>query len=996
MGAAVTEPADGVTFGLLGPLVVQYEGVPRPVARGKQRAVLAALLLSANQIVPVDDLVDVLWPAEPPRSARVTLQNYVKRLRSTLHTEGNDRITTHPRGYRIRVEAGELDVARFEEQISAARAGAKADAWGEARARAVQALSLWRGKPLADIDSELLGAREAPRLAELRLQAMETRLDADLHLGGHADALPELRQLASAYPLREQPTGLLMLALYRCGRQAEALAVYRDARDVLIEEIGAEPGAWLRQLHQRILSGDPALEVPRSARPALAGVFPRELPAAAAHFVGRGPELAALTEVSGLADVSGLAEVSRQVAKPAPGHGSVAVICGTPGVGKTALALQWAHQQAGRYPDGQLYVNLRGYDPDQPVSAAEALAGFLRALGVPGQEIPAETAERAARYRSMLAGRRMLVVLDNAGQVDQVRLLLPAAPGCQVLVTSRDSLAGLVARDGARRLALDQLPLPDAIELLRTLIGGRVEEDVASAAELAVQCARLPLALRIAAEIAVARPGTSLADLVESLADQQRRLDLLTVAKDQHTMMRSVFSWSYRELDASAARGFRLAGLQPAPDFDRYAFAALTDAAAGQAGHVLDVLGQAHLIQLGDTGRYGLHDLLRAYAGELAVSEGEDERIALTRLFDYYLGTAAAAMDVLYPAEQHHRPRIEQATRPARPLSDPGAAREWLDAERGCLVAIAEYAGTRGWPGHATRIAATLGSYLDLGGYFPEARAIHEHALHAAQSSGEGAAAAVALSNLGIVDLRQGRFTQAAGHLRRSLALCREAGDEMGQARAFNNLALIDDTQGRHDLAAGHLRRSLALLRKAGDRFGEARTLFNLGKTAQELGQYQQASSYLQQALVLCGQIGDSTGVGFSLCGLGEVHLLRGRHDEATANYQRALALFGETGNRHGEAVAHNGLGAVLLAASRPEQARSQYAAALSLATGNGVKYEQARAQDGLARAHEATSDTEQARHHWREALSLYTDLGAPEVERVRAKLGEAGLGVPF
>ena len=369
----------------------------------------------------------------------------------------------------------------------------------------------------------------------------------------------------------------------------------------------------------------------------------------------------------------------------------ISAIGGTAGVGKTALAVQWAHQVAGRFPDGQLYVNLRGYDPGQPVTAADALAGFLRALGVPGQDIPAEEDERAARYRSLLAGRRMLVVLDNAGSVEQVRPLLPGAAGCVVLVTSRDALAGLVARDGARRLDLDLLPLPDAVGLLRALIGARVDADPAAAAALAERCARLPLALRVAAELAAARPDVPLAELAGELADQQRRLDLLDAGGDPRTAVRAVFSWSYRHLDADAGPGVPAGRPAPRPRLRpaRRRRADRHHRGAGPPG-CWTVLARAHLIQPAGPGRYGMHDLLRAYAAELAATEDGEEarRAALTRLFDYYLAGAAAAMDALYPAEQHSRPRPPASAQPVPPLPTAATARDWLDAERASLVGV--------------------------------------------------------------------------------------------------------------------------------------------------------------------------------------------------------------------------------------------------------------------------------------------------------------------
>ncbi|MGH8921280.1 MAG: NB-ARC domain-containing protein, partial [Actinomycetes bacterium] len=391
------------------------------------------------------------------------------------------------------------------------------------------------------------------------------------------------------------------------------------------------------------------------------------------------------------------------------------------GVGKTALALRWAHRVRGDFPDGQLYVNLRGYDPGQPLSADDVLAGFLRALGLAGHDIPLEVDERAAAYRSLLDGRRMLVVLDNAATVEQIRPLLPGTPSAMVVVTSRDSLAGLVARDGARRLGLDLLPPEDAVSLLRVLIGARVEVEPDAAMTLANQCARLPLALRVAAELAVARPTTSLAVLVAELVDEQLRLHLLDAGGDPRTAVRGVFSWSYQHLPADAARAFRLLGLHPGPDLDLYAAAALTDTTPGQAQHLLGLLARAHLVHTASAGRYGMHDLLRAYATHLATDEdsGHERRAVLTRLFDYYLAIVVAAMDTLVPAERHLRPRIPDPAPPGPVVADLITARAWLDAERAILAAICAHTARYGWPGHTTRLATTLFRYFEISVHYP-------------------------------------------------------------------------------------------------------------------------------------------------------------------------------------------------------------------------------------------------------------------------------------
>jgi hypothetical protein len=492
-------------------------------------------------------------------------------------------------------------------------------------------------------------------------------------------------------------------------------------------------------------------------------VVPRQLPGAVAHFAGRVNELAALNR---LLDDAG---------RTAPGTVVISALAGTAGVGKTALAVHWAHQVAKRFPDGQLYVNLRGYDPRQPVPATDALAGFLRSLGVPGPDIPPEADERAARYRSLLADKQMLIMLDNARSAEQVRPLLPGTPACTVLVTSRDALVGLVVGDGATRLDLDVLPMEDAVTLLRALIGARVDAEPDAAAKLAGQCCRVPLALRVAAELTASSPSASLATLTGELADLRTRLDLLDADGDPRTQVRTMFSWSYRHLDTDTARTFRLLGLHPGPHVEPYATAALTGTGVAQARQALEMLARAHLIQPASLGRYGMHDLLRSYARELAIAEDDDNRqAALTRLFDYYLHSAAAAMDTLLPAERRRRPRIPRPATPVPPVPDPVAARAWLDAERATLVAVAAHTAAHGWSGHATLLAAILAAYLGSGGHHSEALTIFSHALSAARRTGDRVAEAAVLNEIGRVGWEQGRLQQATADHRRALALSRE------------------------------------------------------------------------------------------------------------------------------------------------------------------------------------------------------------------------------
>src|SRR5580658_1425881 len=1016
----------GVEISLLGPLQVRCDGAVVAVPVGKQRALLAVLLMQAGRAVPVGQLAELLWASAPPPTAPVALRNYVMRLRHALGPVGEHLIQTRPGGYVIAPGECELDLDRFEHELAAAWRAARGGDWQSAAVHADAALSLWRGEPLSDVDLPALTARHVPRLTEMQLQARELRIEADLALARHAEAVIELPQLIAANPVRERLHALLMLALYRCGRRAEALDAYRAAHDVLAEEIGADPGPKLQALHQQVLHDDPALAVPsapgeptgpsgQQARTTPASQVPQQLPGAVACFTGRATELAALT---GLLNGRCGADATTMV---------ISAIGGTAGVGKTALAVYWARLVAVRFPAGQLYVNLRGYDPCQPVAAADALAGFLRSLGVTGQDIPAVEAERAALYRSLLAVRRVLVLLDNVRSVEQVRPLLPGSPSCAVIVTSRHSLGGLVTRDGAERLDLDLLPLTDAVSLLKRLIGARAESDNEAVTVLAEQCCRLPLARRLSAELAASRPGVPLAELTSELADQQKRLDLLEAGEDPMTAMRAVFSWSCQQLHGDTAHAFRMLGLHPGPDFDSHAAAALTGTTWEHACRLLSQLVRAHLIYRTRADRYGMHDLLRAYARELAMSQdGEDrQREALTCLLDHYLHGTTAAMDMLHPAEKHRRPQIAVTPGHARPLASTAEARAWLDAERTCLVAAAAHACENGWPRHSIQLAATVFRYLEVGGHYSEIVSLCACSLTAARRAGDRAAEAQARHDITVTDLVQGRFDQAVDGLRQALQLYREVGDQLGEARTLDHLGIASYLQGCYEQAAHHYKEALTLYRHGDDRLGEARALNNLGLVELRQGRYEQASgrfqqvldrqlgdlpnevnslanlgiidlrqdkyrqaaTRLEQALALSQEVGNPFGECYSLASLALVDLGQGRRQQALARLHQALALTQRNGDKSGEPQVLNSLGEVLLATGQPAEARSQHATALSLASQIGDKYEQARAHDGLARCCHATDDAALARRHWQEALNLYLRLDVPEAQKVQDRL---------
>ena len=723
---------------------------------------------------------------------------------------------------------------------------------------------------------------------------------------------------------------------------------------------------------------DPTGQQPDPAEPGRQAV-PRQLPAAVPDFVGRSKELLALT---GLLD---------QTAGSA-GTVLISAIGGTAGVGKTALAVHWAHRVADRFPDGQLYVNLRGYDSDRPVSAADALAGFLRTLGMAGQDIPAAADERAATYRSLIAGRLMLVVLDNAVNADQVRPLLPGTPGCVTVVTSRDAMAGLVARDGGRRLALDLMPLPDAVRLLRILIGARVDDEPDAAETLAGQCCRLPLALRVAAELVVGRPDATIAGLVDELADQQQRLDLMDANGDQQTAIRAVFYRSYRHLDPAAARAFRLIGLHPGPDFDSYAIAALAGATLGWARRVLDQLARAQLVQLTGSGRAFMHDLLRAYSRDLVgTRDSQDERnAAMERLFGYYLGTARAAVETLAlygRAVLSYLPSASLPATPAPAVTDRTQARTWLDAHLATLTAVSAQAADNGWPLYATALAAALFRYHERAGHYSELVATHNHAIRAARQVGDHAVEAEALNNLSVVDLRQGRYEQAANLLNQALAAYRADGNQIGAGRALGNLGIAYYLRGDYLKATDCQTQALQLYSAEGDREGEARTLNNLGLIDQQLGRYQQAAERYNRALALHHEAGDHSSAAIVLSNLGLVDLRQGHYEQAVRQFQKSLALSRQAGHPFAQTEALNSLGEAFFASGDVKQSHRYYSEALALAIQTDDKKEEARAHNGLGHGCCAVGDSAGAREHWLQALRIYSAIGAPEANQVRVEL---------
>jgi DNA-binding SARP family transcriptional activator/tetratricopeptide (TPR) repeat protein len=915
-------------LGLLGSLSVRDNGAEIHISAPKQRVVLAAMLRRANQVVSFDELAGVLWAFAVPPTARVTLRNHVKNLRQAAGPAVSARIITRNPGYLINVRETELDLLHFTSLCAAGAGAAAAGRWEEADAVLGGALALWRGAPLEDIPSEVLRSEEVPRLEQLRLQAQEGRIDAALHLGRHHDLVPELRALVAQHRVRERLHRQLMLALYRSGHRADALAAYREARQILADERGAGPGPELRQLHQRMLSDDPGLAAGNPKRSLAVPIRPRQVQAGTPDFVGRAPELAALY---GMLDAAAGETVV------------ISAVGGTAGVGKTTLATHFAHQVADRFPDGLLHVNLRGFDPSRlPVTPDEAIRGFLDALQVPPASIPAGPAAQAALYRSLTAGRRMLVLLDNARDGEQVRPLLPGSPGSLVLVTSRSELPGLVA-EGARPLGLGLFSDTEALDLLTRRIGAaRVAAEPDAARDLTRLCARLPLALAITAARANARPGFPLAALAAELRDADDRLDALDTG-EQIADVRAVFSWSYHGLPAAPARMFRLLGLHPGPDITAAAAASLAATTADQARGLLHELTRGHLLAEPAPGRYALHDLLRVYATELAQAEDGEQpcREATRRLLDHYLHTAHDGAHLMQPQ------RGTLPLTPARPgvtpepLADHEQALAWFQAEHGVLLGVVALAAETGFPACAWQLPWCMATFLDWQGHWHDWAATQRIALaavtpggDAAASTDEKAAQAIVGRAFAAACIRLADYDRARVHLTACLRIYRELGDQGGQSRIHRDLGSLSEYQERYDEALGHVEQALRLSRAVGDRDGEAFALSNVSSYHMLLGHHQQALVVGREALELNQRLGARYGEAHTWATIGLAQKALGRFAEAAVSQRHAHGLFAELGDRTFEATALGYLADIHEAAGEPRAALAARRRALAILRG--------------------------------------------------------------
>jgi DNA-binding SARP family transcriptional activator/tetratricopeptide (TPR) repeat protein len=980
---------------LLGPVDVYVNGVAAGISQPGLRILLAMLALSANQVVPVSALIDALWQEDASRQREKNLHVQVHLLRRRLAElepeRTSSRVVTAPPGYMLALADGELDAQSF---AALARNGRQLVHCGDAADGADvlrQALHLWRGPALGESAQACarLGA-EAAGLEEQRLAVLEDQADADLAAGRHADLAGQLPGLIAQFPLRERLRGQLMLALYRCGRQGDALAAYRQARELLGEELGLDPGPQLQALQHQILAADPHLDfspvavMPRPVSPAngngagpggsrserAAGaaaangsgngaaaiaqpadrspaerrpergssVTPRQLPARVRHFAGRDSELRELNRVLDEATTTDAA--------------TVVVITGTAGVGKTALALHWAHEAASQFPDGQLHVNLRGYDPSgAPLTPAEAVRILLNGLGVAREQIPDTQEAQAGLYRSLMADRRMLIVLDNARDADQVRPLLPGGPKCLALVTSRSALSGLVAAVSAYPVQLGLLDERDAQALLAARLGAeRTAAEPIAVAQIISLCSRLPLALAITAARAAAKTLMPLAALAAELASEQDRLDALDTG-DEATSLRAVFSWSYGQLTDSAARMFRLLGSHPGPDVSVPATASLAGVTPPQARRALTELASASLLIEHAPARYILHDLLRAYAAEQDpdAATAQERSQAQARLVDHYLHTAHAGTLRLAPLG--HPIVLDPALPGVIPeqLASHDGALAWFRTELHVLLAAVKLAERAGLDKPAWQLPWTLRSFLDGQGLWQDWAAVNQIALAAAERQQDHTGLGWTHHRMAQVCSLSGAIDDGITHNSLALAHFEIAGNAAGQGSAHLGMCIALGRKADHDSALFHGEQALGLFRSAGDRIGEAYMLHLVGLQLARTGSAEQGRDHCTQAVELYGELGDLGGMADAWHSLGTVHQQLGEYVEGIACFQQALMLSAELGDLWGQAYCLIHVGDT----------------------------------------HDLAGDVLGARETWQQALEMLGDLQHPDADRIRTRLHE-------
>ncbi|MGW2148497.1 AfsR/SARP family transcriptional regulator [Nonomuraea bangladeshensis] len=994
---------DQPNFGVLGPLLVRRAGQALRVAGRKPRLLLASLLLEANQIVCSDALIEVLWPARAPSSAVANLRTYVSALRGPVAAAGG-RIVTHPSGYAVELAAGQLDMLLFEELVERARAAGRT---GEAARHLRDALALWRGTPLSDLPASPVWDGRLRALVQARLAAAEELAEAKLAREEYAAAVDDLRGLIGEHPYREDLWQRLIVALHRGGRRAEALHAYTEIRRQLVDDLGIEPGPDLRGAHAAVLADE------EPGRLGYQPPVPHQLPADVPDFTGRVTDVTTLTRLLSKPATAPLpapppvpppvpappparplgpphppASVPSSVPSSAPssapssgaagtaGPPVVVVVTGPPGIGKTALAVHCAHAVRDAYPEGQLHLSLGG-TAEVPAAPADLLAEALRSLGVAESALPASAHERATLYRSLLAGRPVLVLLDDAADAAQVRPLLPGS-GCAVLVTSRRRITEL---PGAVLLELDALTPAEGGELLARIAGtSRVAAEPEAARTIVAACAGLPLALRVAGARLAARPGWSLQELRRRLDDESTRLDELRAGDLE---VRASVELSYHRLPGEAALTLRALGLLGPGTVPGWVADAVLDRHRSDA--VVDALVDVSLLRLVGTDplgqpRYRLPDLVRCTARERA--DGDAERQALARVLGGWTSAAehAAARlpTTLFSVPAGAAPRWRPADELlGRLTADPLT---WFDAEREALVEAVRLAASHGPAQAAWGLAAALVPYFDLHCRLEEWRLTHQVALDSAAAAGDRRGEAAMLRGLAQVSIYQDRYAEAAGMLRRARVIFRELGDARGEAISICGLGAADEFSGRHRRALGWFRHALAMFLAEGDADGEAYARQAIGRVHLSLQDLGQASRWLGEALRLAGELGDDHREGCVSMQFGRLHTLAAEPDEAMRFQGRALDIFETLGDRHCGAYALRSLGGLHAARGDRSHGSAELQRSLEIFQQLGDRSGEADAFQALGELYRAAGRPMLAAHYLHRAVDLRSQLraGAP------------------
>ncbi|SCL20842.1 DNA-binding transcriptional activator of the SARP family [Micromonospora nigra] len=990
-------------FQILGPLRVG--GGEATVSAGRDRTVLAVLLLRANRVVAVEELVDAVWEERPPATARAQLQTCVSRLRQRLARLGlpPETIVTDPVGYAARIGPQDLDAEVFARAVDAARTAVDNGRTAEARRHYRTGLALWRGPALAGVTVRSVRGR-AQALDEQRLAVLEECVDVELRLGLAAHLVDELTEAVQRHPLRDRLRGQLMLALSAVGRQADALTAYRDGRRLYAEELGIEPGAALQELHQRVLAGDLAVVDPGRAATAPA----RGLPRAISDFTGRQETIARLVK-----------EIEENRAR-------IQLVDGMAGSGKTTLAVHLATRLADRYPDAQLFIDLHGHSDRAPLTPATASAALLRQLGVPQERIPPDPDDRLALWRTELAGRRALLLLDNAADADQVAPLLPTGRGCLTLITSRRRLVGL---DEGRPSSLPVLEPEEAVELLGRVAGEvRVAAEPEAAAEVAHRCGYLPLAIRLAGARLAHRPRWRITDLVERLREASDPLAELAAGQRS---VGDAFALSYAQVSVAAQRLLRLLGLHPGGRFDNTVAAALADLPMPEAQDVLDELVDAHLVDEPAPGRYCLHDLVREYARTLLAEPAHavQRRAAVQRLLDHHLHVAAAIARTVESPGNRRNFVLPDPPRPDLVAVCTPQGLGWLDENRATLTALARLAEDD-FPRHCWQLARACWRPYFNGGQLDELIEMHTVGLRAAEALGDEPAVALMLNYLASGYFRLARFPHAVRLMERAAELSRRQGPDgplanilwnLGSAcvaegnhqRAIdyfneaarllqsidrsaevtallNNVAYAYLHWGRHEQALRICRKHLMLSREMADHRELANALGHTGAARRRMGDLVPARRLLRAALRRHHALGNRFNEGEVLNELGVIERESGRPEEAAALHREALIAITEAGDRVGQCASRNLLARSLLELGDMPSALDLFRRVLRDTTKINHRYEQARALDGIARCLRPTEPVA-ARSHWTRALALFEQLDVPDRLEVRRLLVELG-----